>query len=597
MSSPRPIKVYLDADEKTYWTLLVHSSTRGADIVAQLAAKLQLTASAVHTLSLGTVVREAAGGVLRSRVAPTELLLPVCDELARAAGDAKFVVAQRDGVGDDARLLARQVVLDGDELLVTPRGSLHTVNAVSDAIKKSRRRGKATVAAAPTATPVAAINSVGAVAGSKEKSFAEYEFSSDDEAHARPSQPPLRVSIAPVLAGPAPPGSPSSPVSVAPPPSAVDSLRHSRRKRPQSGGHAPVTAAAAAAAAVAESSEDSGEALRLTPPKASPVLDPRRMRRRGTADTATLSSSTASVAVPAPLSKVASAAAPKHDGDGDSENDDGGDGDESGDETLKRFCSHTLATRLSAERRSALAGAQHRQRAPWMTQCCIERLFSRAAFEARNLLEGDQVSLSDVNALAEQFHACASNNKHAAVVQSSDVRVAAALLLTYLQRLPDCVVPGTALPAFVDAAVREGDEQRRVRRLARLVDALPATNRALLGDVVHWAVQWTAFAPKKKPKTALSLADVASILAPILLGQSDEDASDADRVAVLSALFKNATPIVGPAFYGAGDLIAVVLASHEKFQVDAQVDAGDNAEVSWNPFVGPQFSYTYNPFA
>jgi hypothetical protein len=595
MSSPRPIKVYLDADEKTYWTLLVHGSTRGADIVSQLAAKLQLTASAVHTLSLGTVVREPTGTVLRSRIAPTELLMPVCDELARAAGDGKFVVAQRDGVGDDARLLARQVVLDGDELLVTPRGSLHSVHAgapISDAIKKSRRRGKATTATTTTAAPLAtaAVGVVSAV--SKEKSFAEYEFSSDDEI--RPPQPALRVSIAPVLTGPAPPVSPSSPVSVAPPPSAVDSLRHSRRKRPQSGGHNPVTTAAAAAAvAVAESSDDSGEALRLTPPKASPVLDPRRMRRRGTADTATLSSATASATVPAPLSKVASAAAPEH--DGDSESDD--DGDESGDETLKRFCSHTLATRLSAERRSALAGAQHRQRAPWMTQCCIERLFSRTAFEARNLLEGDQVSLSDVNALAEQFHACASsNNKHAAVVQSSDVRVAAALLPTYLQRLPDCVVPGTALPAFVDAAVREGDEQRRVRRLARLVDALPATNRALLGDIVHWAVQWAAFAPKKKPKTALSLADVASILAPILLGQSDEDASDADRVAVLSALFKNATPIVGPAFYGAGDLIAVVLASHEKFQIDANVDVGDNAEVSWNPFVGPQFTYSYNPF-
>ena len=57
-----PARFFLAADNRTYWTLLVRSSTTGADVLRQLADKLQIADS---TLSLSSTVREASGDVMR----------------------------------------------------------------------------------------------------------------------------------------------------------------------------------------------------------------------------------------------------------------------------------------------------------------------------------------------------------------------------------------------------------------------------------------------------------------------------------------------------------------------------------------------------
>ena len=57
-----PSRFYLASDHRTYWTLLVRSSTSANDICKQIAGKLQI---ADGTLSLSSTVREASGELLR----------------------------------------------------------------------------------------------------------------------------------------------------------------------------------------------------------------------------------------------------------------------------------------------------------------------------------------------------------------------------------------------------------------------------------------------------------------------------------------------------------------------------------------------------
>lgn len=292
------------------------------------------------------------------------------------------------------------------------------------------------------------------------------------------------------------------------------------------------------------------------------------------------------------------------DADADDEDDDEDEEEEDDqDSALRRFCSHTLATRLAAEKRSRLGGADHRGRVPWIAQCCIERLMSKTALEARNLLDGDQVSLADVNALAERLHESASSGRYAAVLEAADVRVVAALLFTYLQRLPDGVVPSTAFASFVEVDVREGESKRRESRLARLARALPATNRALLSDIVHWAVLWASHAPNKKLKKGKqpTLADVSAILAPIVLRAPTTSEFSAEQAATMVLhLLSEASSTVGAPFYAVGEHMGLPDAPLVRKPSDASEDMSQSQSVesySWNPFIGAKFVYAYDPFA
>merc|ERR1712146_155840 len=115
-----PARFFLAADNRTYWTLLVRSSTTGADVLRQLADKLQIADS---TLSLSSTVREASGDVMRERIARDALLLPLKKALDQepADADAKFIVTQRSDA--DGQILAREVVLTADDQL-TANGAL-----------------------------------------------------------------------------------------------------------------------------------------------------------------------------------------------------------------------------------------------------------------------------------------------------------------------------------------------------------------------------------------------------------------------------------------------------------------------------------------
>jgi hypothetical protein len=553
----------------------------------------------------------------------------------------------------DEKLLSREVVLDADTL--TPRGSLLLAQQQSSAGNlsniKRRRRQKASTANA-TVIPTPAATSVAAVAPATatvvpEKGFADYEFSDDEDvpnvgAGGEPSAGlALSFRIRPhatarqTAGGDSSPES-SSPVSVVlPPPSA--SGRRSRRNNPRPSS-AQLSASGGAGGSLrlgGDSTEDmlddnADSLLRLTPPKGSPVLARQSRRRAGTGNaastggvaalpppTSSLSTSSTNLVADKPNPSVAPVRTasgmpifPLDDDDeegGDDEDEDEDDEDEDEeddqDSALRRFCSHTLATRLAAEKRSRLGGVEHRGRVPWIAQCCIERLMSKTALEARNLLDGDQVSLADVNALAERLHESASSGRYAAVVEAADVRVVAALLFTYLQRLPDGVVPSTAFASFVEVDVREGESKRRESRLARLARALPATNRALLSDIVHWAVLWAGHAPSKKLKKGKppTLAEVSAILAPIVLRAPATSEFSAEQAATMVLhLLSEASSTVGAPFYVVGEQMGLPDAPLARKPSDASEDMSQSQSVesySWNPFIGAKFVYTYDPFA
>jgi hypothetical protein len=93
-------KFFLDGDERTYWTLLVQPSTRGLDILQQVARKMQLKSPA--SLSLAALLREeaAGGAMVRESLKPHDDVFVVAKQLA-AADDAacKFVIFQRPDIG------------------------------------------------------------------------------------------------------------------------------------------------------------------------------------------------------------------------------------------------------------------------------------------------------------------------------------------------------------------------------------------------------------------------------------------------------------------------------------------------------------------
>lgn len=543
-------------------------------------------------------------------------------------------------------------MLDADTL--TPRGSLLLAQQQSSSgnlsnIKRRRRQkastANATVIPTPAATSVAAAPAPAATAAAivPEKGFADYEFSDDEDvpsvgAGGEPSAAGLALSfrIRPHASARQTGGGDSSPESspvsvVLPPPSA--SGRRSRRNNPRPSS-AQLTASGGGGGSLrlgGDSTEDmlddnADSLLRLTPPKGSPVLARQSRRRAGTGNTATtggaaalppptssLSTSSTNLVADKPNPSVAAPVRtasgmpifPLDDDDDEDEDVDDEDEDEEDDQdsALRRFCSHTLATRLAAEKRSRLGGVEHRGRVPWIAQCCIERLMSKTALEARNLLDGDQVSLADVNALAERLHESASSGRYAAVVEAADVRVVAALLFTYLQRLPDGVVPSTAFASFVEVDVREGESKRRESRLARLARALPATNRALLSDIVHWAVLWAGHAPSKKVKKGKppTLAEVSAILAPIVLRAPATSEFSAEQAATMVLhLLSEASSTVGAPFYAVGEHMGLPDAPLARKPSDASEDMSQSQSVesySWNPFIGAKFVYTYDPFA
>jgi hypothetical protein len=176
---------------------------------------------------------------------------------------------------------------------------------------------------------------------------------------------------------------------------------------------------------------------------------------------------------------------------------------------------------------------------------------------------------------------------------------------TYLQRLPDGVVPSTAFASFIDVDVREDESKRRESRLARLVRALPATNRALLGDIVHWAVLWAGHAPNKKllkksSKSAapVTLGDVSAILAPIVLRAPVSSEFSAEQAATMVLhMLSEASLIVGAPFYGVGEQLGLPDVPLTRKVSDASEDLSQSVEsYNWNPFIGAKFVYTYDPF-
>jgi hypothetical protein len=96
-------KFYLDGDERTYWTLLVHGTTRGADILQQVARKMQLKSPA--SLSLAALLRDDASGELaRESLKPHDDVSAVAKQLL-ALDDAacKFVIFQKPDIGKSRR--------------------------------------------------------------------------------------------------------------------------------------------------------------------------------------------------------------------------------------------------------------------------------------------------------------------------------------------------------------------------------------------------------------------------------------------------------------------------------------------------------------
>ena len=88
----------------------------------------------------------------------------------------------------------------------------------------------------------------------------------------------------------------------------------------------------------------------------------------------------------------------------------------------------------------------------------------------------------------------------------------AALLLEALRRIPDGVVPTTVVDAFV-GAVNASSTSASIVRLARLVGALPAANRAALGDVLRVG----AAVAQNSASSEMDVDAVARALAPALL--------------------------------------------------------------------------------
>lgn len=92
-------KFFLEGDERTYWTLLVHATTKGSDILEQVSRKMQLKSAA--SLSLAAVVpSEEDSSVVREQLKPHDLLFDIAAIVVRSDDAAcKFVIFQRPDIG------------------------------------------------------------------------------------------------------------------------------------------------------------------------------------------------------------------------------------------------------------------------------------------------------------------------------------------------------------------------------------------------------------------------------------------------------------------------------------------------------------------